>query len=80
MQERQPITIRFRFNKETGQIEEFLIDDGDRTASEAYHDRIARAIASELFRKPQIEDAVTGSIATPQAAPIKTAEQERQQA
>jgi hypothetical protein len=57
MGERKPVTIRFRFNKNSGQIEEFLIDDGDRAAPEAYHDKIARAIAGELFRRPQIVDA-----------------------
>jgi hypothetical protein len=62
MSERKPVTIRFRFNKDTGQIEEFLIDDGDRTAPEAYHDKIARAIAGRLFREPQIEDAGAASV------------------
>jgi hypothetical protein len=62
MPERKPITIRFRFNQDTGQIEEFLIDDGDRTAPEAYHDRIARAIAGELFRRPEIVDAGEAAI------------------
>jgi hypothetical protein len=62
MSERRPITIRFRFNQETGQIEEFLIDDGDRTAPEAYHDQIARLIAGELFRTPRIEDAGAESV------------------
>ncbi|MEI7769257.1 MAG: hypothetical protein WCI67_04665 [Chloroflexales bacterium] len=57
MSERQPITIRFRFNQDTGQIEELLIDDGDRAASEEYHNKIARAIAGRLFRRPLIEDA-----------------------
>lgn len=62
MSERQPITIRFRFNTETGQIETFLVDDGDRTAPETYHDQIARMVAGELFRNPQIEDAGLGAI------------------
>ena len=57
MSERRPITIRFRFNQDTGQIEQFLIDDGDRTAPEAYHNRVAHAIAGRLFRRPEIEDA-----------------------
>ncbi len=57
MSERQPITIRFRFNKETGQIEEFLVDDGERSAPESYHDQFTRLVAGELFRNPQIEDA-----------------------
>jgi hypothetical protein len=71
MSERKPITIRFRFNKETGQIEEFLIDDGDRTASEAYHDQIAHILAGELFRTPHIEDAgiVRANQATRSALP-----------
>jgi hypothetical protein len=59
---RKPITIRFRFNKDTGQIEEFLIDDGDRLAPEQYHNQIAAAIAGRLFRRPQIEDAGTAAI------------------
>lgn len=62
MNPRNPITIRFRFNKETGQIETFLIDDGDRAAPEAYHDQIAHAIASRLFRQPKIEDAGLAAI------------------
>lgn len=62
MSERRPITIRFRFNTETGQIEEFLIDDGDRTAPESYHDQIAHMIAGELFRRPQVEDAGAESV------------------
>jgi hypothetical protein len=57
MSARKPVTIRFRFNQDTGQIEQFLIDDGDRTAPEEYHNRIAQAIAGRLFRRPQIEDA-----------------------
>lgn len=78
MSERRPITIRFRFNKETGQIEEFLIDDGDRTAPEAYHDQIARMIAGELFRRPQVEDAGAESVeripsaVQPEAEPRRT--------
>lgn len=62
MSERKPVTIRFRFNKDTGQIEEFLIDDGDRAAPEAHHDKIARAIAGRLFRRPEIEDAGAASV------------------
>lgn len=62
MSTRKPVTIRFRFNQDTGQIEQFLIDDGDRTAPEAYHNQIARAIAGRLFRRPQVEDAGVESI------------------
>ncbi len=62
MSEHKPITIRFRFNQDTGQIEQFLIDDGDRAAPEEYHNKIARAIAGRLFRRPQIEDAGIASV------------------
>jgi hypothetical protein len=74
MSERKPVTIRFRFNQNTGQIEEFLIDDQDRTAPEAYHDRMARAIAGRLFRNPQVVDAGpdAGATTAPEAAPEPT--------
>ncbi|NJP05817.1 MAG: hypothetical protein HC837_09450 [Chloroflexaceae bacterium] len=78
---RRPVTIRFRFNTDTGQIEEFLIDDGDRTASEAYHNRIAQAIAGELFCRPQIVDAGAEAVhlipSTPDA--MSSTDTERQQ-
>lgn len=77
MSERRPITIRFRFNTDTGHIEEFLIDDGDRTAPEAYHDQIARMIAGELFRTPQIEDAGAESVhRIPSAVPARSGTRE----
>jgi hypothetical protein len=79
-QQRRPVTIRFRFNEATGQIEEFLIDDGDRTASEAYHNKIARAIAGELFKNPVIEDAGLDATTEPEATPAPTAEAGKQQA
>lgn len=63
MSTRNPITIRFRFNQATGQIEQFLIDDGDRTAPEAYHNQMAQAIAGRLFRRPQVADAGLEAIA-----------------
>ena len=78
MSKRNPVTIRFRFNKDTGQVEEFLIDDGDRTASEAYHNKIARAIAGELFRRPNIVDAGPESVSLIPSAPVPTPERERE--
>jgi len=76
MSERKPVTIRFRFNKDSGEIEQFLIDDGDRAAPEEYHNKIARAIAGRLFRRPQIEDAGIESI--PEIPATLTPEQIRQ--
>ena len=75
MTERKPVTIRFRFNKDTGQIEQFLIDDGDRVAPEEYHNRIAHAIAGRLFRRPEIEDA--GLAAIPEVPATLTPEEIR---
>ena len=77
MSERKPVTIRFRFNQDTGQIEEFLIDDGDRTAPEEYHNKIARAIAGRLFRRPEIVDA--GEPAVAQIPSTLTPEEIRRQ-
>jgi hypothetical protein len=54
---RPPVRIRFKYNVDTGEIEEFLIDDNAPDRSEAYHDKVARAFASYLARRPDIEDA-----------------------
>ena len=54
---RPPIRIRFRYNVDTGEIEEFIIDDNAAAASEAYHDKVARAIAGWLGHNPVIDDA-----------------------
>jgi hypothetical protein len=54
---RTPVTIRFRYNKESGEIEDFIIDDNTPNASEESHDKIADLIARQLGAKPDIEDA-----------------------
>ncbi|MDM8515098.1 hypothetical protein QUF76_02775 [Desulfobacterales bacterium HSG16] len=54
---RPRVRIKFKFNMDTGEIEEFIIDDNSPEASEAYHNEIARAIASRLGNRPEIEDA-----------------------
>ena len=56
-EQRPRVRIRFQYNMETGEIEEFLIDDNALAASEEYHDKVAQAIAGRLGREPQIEDA-----------------------
>lgn len=53
---RPPIRIRFQFNVDTGEIE-LIVDDLSPDRSEAYHDRVAEAIATFLARHPEIEDA-----------------------
>jgi hypothetical protein len=73
MSERKRVTVRFRFNQATGQIEEFLIDDDEPTAPEAYHDRIARAIAGQIFRRPRVIDSAV-DIGVDGEAPRPTSE------
>jgi hypothetical protein len=56
-EKRPPVRIRFRFNLETGEIEEFIVDDQSPEASEDHHDEMARIVAGPLVRNPEIEDA-----------------------
>lgn len=60
-----PTRVRFRLNKVTGEVEEFLVDDQDRRLPEAEHDRIAQAVGQLLERLPLITE-VEG------AAPVVT--------
>ena len=55
--DRKPINIRFRYNKESGEIEELIVDDNSPNASESFHDQIAEAIAQQLGANPVIFDA-----------------------
>ena len=54
---RPPVRIRFKYNIDTGEIEEFIIDDNAVTASEDYHDKVANVVAQHLAHEPHIEDA-----------------------
>lgn len=74
---RPPIRIRFRYNVDTGEIEEFIIDDNAATASEAYHDKVARAIASRLGHNPVIDDA--GPVRNRDMPPIQVEKGERKE-
>jgi hypothetical protein len=49
-----PTRVRFRFNKLTGEIEEFLVDDQDRQLPESEHDRIAAEVARMVAVSPGI--------------------------
>jgi plasmid stabilization system protein ParE len=68
MSEKRPkVRIRFKYNVDTGEIEEFIIDDNAPAASEAYHDKVAHAIAARLARDPDVADA--GPVRLPQVTP-----------
>ncbi len=72
MKKRPRVRIRFKYNTDTGEIEEFIIDDNAPAASEGYHNGVARAIASRLGSQPEIEDAGAISLSetlTPQTTP-----------
>ena len=60
------LNIRFRYDKRTGEVVEFLIDDGDRTAPESHHDALARALADELVPTALIRDAAEMVTADPE--------------
>jgi hypothetical protein len=51
-----PTRIRFRLNKLTGEVEEFLVDDQDRTLPEAEHERIAAEVGRVIARNPALEE------------------------
>ena len=51
-----PTLVRFRLNKLTGEVEEFLVDDQNRRLSEAEHDRIALEVAQAIERRPSITE------------------------
>ncbi len=54
---RPPVKIKFKYNLETGAIEQFIVDDNAAGASEEYHDRVALAIGDLLAHRAEIEDA-----------------------
>ena len=54
---RPAVKIRFRYNVDTGEIEQLIVDDQAPDRSERYHDQVAGAVAGYLGRRPLIEDA-----------------------
>ncbi len=58
-----PTRVRFRFNKATGEVEEFLVDDQDQTLPEAEHDRIAAAVGAVVAASPRILEVQPGGSA-----------------
>lgn len=68
--------VRFRFNKLTGEIEEFLVDDQDRQLPESEHDRIAAEVARMVAVNPGIapvDDATAARLAGARAVPHRDA-------
>ena len=61
---RPSIKIKFKYNLETGAIEQFIVDDNAAGASEEYHDRVALAIGDLLAHHAEIEDAGPRHLAT----------------
>ncbi len=57
MNQRPPVRVRFRYNLETGEVEEFIIDDNAPEQSEAYHDGVAEILAGRLGRRLEIQNA-----------------------
>jgi hypothetical protein len=56
------VRVTFRVNKQTGSVEEFLVEDMDGTTSgeehEAEHDRIARSVGAVIDRRAAPEQVV----------------------
>ena len=65
-----PTQVRFRLNKLTGEVEEFLVDDQNRRLSEAEHDRIALEVAQAIERRPALieVDAATEAVVETQVS------------
>ncbi len=65
------VKVRFRFNKQTGEVEEFIVDDVDSRLSEAEHnmrhDRIATEVGRIVERYPHIDEVLPGTGVDPQA-------------
>jgi len=55
--ERPKVKVKFKYNFETGEVEEFIIDDNKPDASQEYHDIVADSIAKTVCLNPEIKDA-----------------------
>ena len=63
------LNLKFRFDKKLGRVTELLVDDGDRTAPDDYHDQLARLIADQLMPTATIRDA--GEMVTADPEPLR---------
>lgn len=69
------IHVRFRLNKLTGEVEEFLVDDQNQNLPEAEHDRIALEVGQVLVRRPLIVEVLPGSTPIVAEPPLADPEQ-----
>ena len=66
-----PVRVHFRFNKLTGEVETFTVDDQDRGLSEEAHDRVALEVGRVLARRPGVEEINVNT--APEPAPVPEA-------
>ncbi|HEX5702662.1 MAG TPA: hypothetical protein VFX97_05550 [Pyrinomonadaceae bacterium] len=76
---RPAVRVSFKFNKDTGEIVEFIVDDNSPNASEEFHDRVAKAVSSRLARHPEIVDAGQQQSGTPTLADGAPVPEERRE-
>ena len=82
MSEKRPrVRIRFKYNIETGDVDEFIIDDNAPTASENYHDDTARTIAGRLAHNIGLQEVGPRAViwsespVMPETTPVVTEEE-----
>ena len=68
------VRVKLRFNKLTGEVEEFLVDDQDsqrlpEAEHNREHDRVAAAIGGVIERYPRVTEVAPGG-----PAPVQPAE------
>lgn len=67
------VRVKLRFNKLTGEVEEFVVDDQDiqrlpEAEHNREHDRVAATIGSVIERHPRVSEVLPGGPAPAQPA------------
>ena len=74
------VQVRFRFNKRTGEIEEFLIDDHDSNLSTAehnrQHDQISNEVGCVIAQYPRIQEVASSTLVTQPNQQSESSEEE----
>ncbi len=64
------VNVRFRYNKRTGEVEIFEIDDLGSTLTHdehnREHDRITAEVGSSILHNPRVEEVLPGSAPEPE--------------